>query len=77
MDEIRSFFLQNLWYVQGIEKYGFIEGAGVAVPLSQPQTTFRGMTYFTDGYRAVLWVSGKPMAFSDVDWLDWEMLPER
>jgi hypothetical protein len=76
MDEVRSFLLQNLWYVQGIEKYGFIEGAGVAVPLSKPQTTFRGMTYVTDGYRAVLWISENPVPLSDVEVMDWEIPPE-
>ena len=72
MDEVRSFLLQNLWYAQGIEKYGFVEDPGVAAPISKPRTTFSDTTYVTDGYRAVLWVSGTPMAFSDVGWIDWE-----
>ncbi|MGD1975003.1 MAG: LssY C-terminal domain-containing protein [Desulfobacterales bacterium] len=76
MDEARSFLLQNLWYAQGVEKYGFVESPGVAAPLSKPRTTFSGVTYVTDGYRAVLWISGDPVPLSDVEVMDWEIPPE-
>jgi hypothetical protein len=76
MDEIRSFLLQNLWYAQGIEKYGFVGAPGVAAPLSNPRTTFRDTTYVTDGYRAVLWISGDPVPLSEVGVMDWEIPPE-
>ena len=76
MDEVRSFLLQNLWYAQGVEKFGFVEGSGVSAPLSKPQTTFRGVTYATDGYRAVLWISGNPVPLSDVGFMDWETPPQ-
>jgi hypothetical protein len=72
LDEVRSFFLQDLWYAQGIKKYGFVEGTGAVSTISRLKTTFRGTTYFTDGYRAVLWVSSQPAAFSEVGWIDWE-----
>jgi hypothetical protein len=76
MDEVRSFLLQNLWYAQGIEKFGFVEAPGVSVSLSKPRTTFRDMTYVTDGYRVVLWISGNPVPLSDVEVMDWEIPPE-
>jgi hypothetical protein len=75
IDEVRSFLLQNLWYAQGIEKFGFVEGPGVSAPLSKPRTTFRGVTYVTDGNRAVFWISGHPVPLSDVEVMDWEMPP--
>jgi hypothetical protein len=76
LDEVRSFLLQNLWYAQGIKKFGFVEGSGLSAPFSKPQTTFRGVTYATDGYRAVLWISGDPVSLSDVEMIDWEIPPE-
>ena len=76
IDEVRSFLLQNLWYAQGIEKYGFVQGPGVPAPLSKPRNTFRGVTYVTDGYCMVLWVSGDPVPLSDVEVMDWEIPPE-
>ena len=76
MDEVRSFLLQNLWYAQGLEKYGFVEGPGVAAPISKPQTTISDTTYVTDGYRAVLWISADPVTLSDVEAMDWEIPPQ-
>ncbi len=77
LDEVRSFLLQNLWYAQGIKKYGFVKGAGAAAPIFQPKTTFRGTTYITDGYRLVLWLSGDSVPLSDVEAVDWDNPPER
>ena len=77
VDEVRSFLLQNLWYAQGLEKYGFVENPDAAVVLSKPRTTFRNTTYVTDGYRAVLWISGDPVPLSDVVVVDWEIPPQR
>ena len=76
LDEMQDFLLQNLWYAQGIEKYGFVKSPGVAAPLSKPRTTFRDVTYVTNGYRAVLWISGDPVPLSDVEVMDWEIPPE-
>lgn len=76
VDETRDFLLQNLWYSQGLKKFGFVKGVGAA-PMSQPRGNLTGDPYFTDGYRAVLWVSGKPVALSDVGFVRWEAPPER
>jgi len=76
VDETRNFLIQDLWYSQSLKTFGFVKGVGAAA-YEKPRGNLTGDPYFTDGYRAVLWVSGKPMAFSDVDWLDWEILPER
>jgi len=77
LDEVRSFFLQTLWYAQGIKKFGFVKGSGTAAPISQQKTTFRGTTYITDGYRLVLWLSKEPVPLSDVEALDWDPPPEK
>jgi hypothetical protein len=76
VDETRSFLIQDLWYSQGLKTFGYVKGVGAA-PYAEPRGNLTGDPYFTDGLRAVLWVAGKPQAFSDVGWIDWELLPER
>jgi hypothetical protein len=76
VDETRSFLIQDLWYSQGLKSFGYVKGVGAA-PYSEPRGNLTGDPYFTDGYRAVLWVAGKPQAFSDVEWIEWEIPPER
>ena len=77
LDEARSFFLQNLWYAQGLKRYGFVKGAGSDSSIDQPKTTFRGSTYITDGYRAVLWLSAEAVPLSEIEALEWDLPPER
>jgi hypothetical protein len=77
LDEVRGFLLQNLWYGQGIKKYGFVKGTGAAAPISQPKTTFSGTTYISDGYRLVLWLSKESVPLSDVEVVDWDSPQEK
>jgi hypothetical protein len=71
VDETRSFLVQDLWYSQGLEKLGYVNGVGAA-SYDEPRGNLTGDPYFTDGLRAILWVSSQPSAFSDVGWFDWE-----
>ncbi|MBT8363464.1 MAG: hypothetical protein KJP23_02080, partial [Deltaproteobacteria bacterium] len=77
LDEVRDFFLQNLWYAQGIKKHGFVKRIGTVSTISQPKKTFRGTTYITDGYLAVIWLSADSVPLSDVEAVDWDWPPER
>jgi LssY C-terminus len=76
LDEMRSLFIQNLWYTQGIKKYGYVKGAGVS-PISQPKKIFGNMSFITDGYRAVIWVSEKSVPLNEVEAMNWEIPPAR
>lgn len=76
LDEVRSFFLQDLWYSQGLKSFGYVSGVGAA-PYSEPRGNLTGDPYFTDGLRVVLWVSSRPSAFTDVGWIDWEVPVKR
>jgi len=76
VDETRNFIIQDLWYNQGLERFGYVKGVGAAT-YSEPRGNLTGDPYFTDGYRVVLWLSSQPVAFSDVGWIDWELPPER
>lgn len=77
LDEVRSFLLQNLWYSQGVKKYGFVKEAGGVATMSEPKKTFRGTRYITDGYRAVIWLSRDFVPLSDVESADWDRLPKK
>ena len=72
VDEARDYLIQDLWYSQGLEKFAYVKGVGKA-PISEPRGNLTGDPYFTDGYRAVLWVSSHPIGFEDVEFVEWEI----
>ncbi len=76
VDEARDYLGQDLWYSQGLVKFAFVEGAGAA-PISKPRQNLTGDPYFTDGHRAVLWLSSEPIEFEDVEFVEWETPPKR
>ena len=71
VDETRDFLVQDLWYSHGLLKSAYVKGVGAA-PISEPRGNLTGDPYFTDGLRLVLWVSGVPVDFEDVEFVDWE-----
>ena len=73
---MRGFLLQNLWYSQGVKKYGFVKVDGAASTIDQPKKTFRGTTYISDGYVAVIWFSSEPVSLSDVEAVNWDIPPQ-
>jgi len=76
VDETRDFLIQNLWYSQGLTKFGYVKGVGEA-SYDEPRGNLTGDPYFTDGKRSVLEVSSQPTAFSEVGWFDWEQPIQR
>jgi hypothetical protein len=74
VDETRDFLIQDLWYSQGLLKFALVKGVGAA-PISEPRGNLTGDPYFTDGLRAVLWVSSDPVDLEDVEFLEWEIPP--
>lgn len=72
VDETRDYLIQDLWYSRGLEKFAYVKGVGKA-PISAPRANLTGDPYFTDGYRAVLWVSSHPIDFEDVEFVEWEI----
>ncbi|MBW2193629.1 MAG: LssY C-terminal domain-containing protein [Deltaproteobacteria bacterium] len=76
VDETRDFLLQDLLYAQGLEKVAFVKGVGPA-PISNPRKNLTGDPYFTDGFRAVFWVSSELNSFAEFELMNWEIPPER
>jgi hypothetical protein len=71
VDEARNLLIQDFMYSGGLQSLAFASGVG-AVPRSRPRPTDDGEPYFTDGLRAVLFIGTRPLAFSEVEILDWE-----
>jgi hypothetical protein len=63
--------VQDLWYAQAVLKYGYVKGTGVAT-IAKPRKSLHDDDYFTDGLRIVIWVSGDPISFSEVQFVQWE-----
>jgi hypothetical protein len=76
VDETRDFLVQDLLYSHGLKKIAFVKGVGSA-SLSNPRKNLTGDPYFTDGLRAVLWISSELTNFEEVELINWEIPPER
>jgi len=61
VDDGRDYLMQNVWYSQSLEQVGWLEGTG-AVSVESARFDFNSLEYFTDGYRVLLWLSGKPVS---------------
>ena len=71
VDDARSFLLQNIWYSQGLQSFAWSE-TGKPIPFDQPGSDFNGNPFFTDGFRAVLWLSGEPYSLLDTTKIQWD-----
>lgn len=69
VDETREFLLEDLAFAQALKRFGYVGGVGPA-SYEQPRGNLTGDPYFTDGWRAMLWVSGEPVALDEVEFLD-------
>ncbi len=54
-----------------VERYGFVAGVGAA-PLSAPRTNLTGDPYYTDGLRAVVFLSKQTRSLGAIERLPWE-----
>ena len=76
IDYARDFFLQDLWYSQGLAKFAWLRGPS-AVSIDAPKKDLTGEEYFTDGYRAVIWPSGTPTSLLETEYASWDPPPVR
>jgi hypothetical protein len=73
VDEARTYLLQDLWYSQRLEKFGYVKGVAAKF-MSEPYEDLAGNPYFTDGFCTVLWIAEKPLSFAEVEALEWGTL---
>jgi hypothetical protein len=74
VDFDRAYLLQDLLISGFVERYGYVDGVGPA-PASAPRTNLTGDPYYTDGLRAVVFLSNQVTALGDTDRLPWEVPP--
>ena len=71
VDFDRAYLLQDLLMSGFVERYGYVDGVGAA-PASAPRRNLTGDPYYTDGLRAVVFLSNRPTPLKDIDRLPWE-----
>ncbi len=76
IDEATSWLLQRMWYAQALRRFSWLSTAEV-VSLQSPRTDFRGVSYFTNGTRVVLWLSGEPISQAETQYVEWDPEPYR
>jgi hypothetical protein len=72
VDFDRAYLLQDLLMSGYVERYGYVGGVGAA-PASAPRTNLTGDPYYTDGLRAVVFLSNGTTLLGDIDRLAWEV----
>jgi len=70
IDESRDLLIQDLVYSGGLAQLGFVGGVGT-VPETLSENADSNSRYHTDGLRAVLFFVTRPLAISDIEFLDW------
>ncbi len=74
-DSARFFALQNIWYAQSLQQIAWVKG-GEIVPVESLWTNFFETNYFTDGYRAVIWLAEDLLSPQETVTLEWDEPPE-
>jgi hypothetical protein len=74
VDAARDFAIQKFLYGQALRAIGWLSGEEV-VPPDSLWDRLLNTQYFTDGFRAVLWLSAEPYSASEIDVKNWDSLP--
>jgi len=75
VDEVRDLLIEDLLYSSGLGKIAFVTGVGATGP-GEPRSSLGDSYYHTDGLRAVLFLTTRPLSLSDLIYLDWYPLLE-
>jgi len=71
LDDARDVLILDLVFMQSLAAYGYIHGVGRTTP-DEPRENLTGDPYFTDGLRAVLFLSEEPTPLEAVRYIKWE-----
>jgi LssY C-terminus len=74
VDFDRSYLVQDLLLSGFVKQYGYVDGVGAA-PASAPRTNLTGDPYYTDGLRAVVFLSNQTTPLAAIERLRWEVPP--
>jgi hypothetical protein len=75
VDSARDFAIQKFLYGQALRTVGWVSGRKVVPPESLWDRLIN-TPYFTDGYRAVMWLSEEPFSEAQIKIKDWDKPPE-
>jgi hypothetical protein len=75
VDNARNFAIQKFLYGQTIKSIAWTVGEEV-VPASSFWDTVIRVSYFTDGYRIVLWLSAEPISMLEMNIKRWDVPPK-
>lgn len=70
VDEARDYLAEDLATAQSLAAFGMIGGVG-EVPRAAPKKNLLGSPWWTDGRRAVLWITEEPVRLEEVEIVDW------
>jgi hypothetical protein len=71
VDETRDYLVQDILLSGALARVGYVRGVGYARP-EVPRYNYTLDPYFTDGLRAVLFLSGDYVSPDDLELLRWE-----
>ena len=71
IDDARNYLLMDIMSVQGLAKFGAVNGIGKSTRES-PGKTFDGDPYWTDGKRIVLLFSDDRVAMDEINFFNWD-----
>ena len=71
VDNARNVALQHFLYGQAVARAGWIAGEEI-VPVESFWESLIRPSFFSDGYRIALWISGEPISLLDMKALDWD-----
>jgi hypothetical protein len=74
LDNAATFFLQDIWYGQGLARFAWLR-TRVSSSLENPARTSSDVEYFTSGAVLVTWLSGDLVSMLEVDLLAWDPSP--
>jgi hypothetical protein len=76
LDEARDYLVQDLLVTNSIARLGYLKGVGPATTADN-RTNLTGDGYFTDGLRAVMVLSNKPVPILEMKTFPWEWPPTK
>ncbi len=71
MDDGRNFILQNIWYSQSLRQSAWLDGGDPSTS-DKPRQDFNDAYYYTDDFRAVLWLSDDTVSLYETGYVDWD-----
>ena len=70
VDETREYLVQDMIASGNLAAMGYVTGVGAASEAA-PRRNLTGDPYFTDGLRAVLFISAKPISTNHINLIPW------